>query len=154
MRKWLERFRDTFNWGWLAYRVIWILVATGVLSAVSGAAWGIMTGVPGPILLMAAYCTLVGVVYLAMVPMAYRVLIAVQTKPQIEAQADMRRKPNYVAIRLLHEYRLADASTLIPASIRRMKVNHGYTSSQGIWKNNRRLCGYKGNRDDVAMRLV
>jgi hypothetical protein len=74
MRKWLERFRDAFNWGWLAYRIIWILAATGILSAVGGTVWAVLIGVPLPIAIMAGYCTLVGAVYLAIAPLAYRAL--------------------------------------------------------------------------------
>jgi hypothetical protein len=72
MRNLLERFRDVFNWGWLAYRVVWVLVATGVASAIGGAVWAMLIGVPLPIAIMAGYCTLVGAVYLAIAPMAYR----------------------------------------------------------------------------------
>jgi hypothetical protein len=106
--KWLERFRDAFNWGWLAYRIVWVLVATGIASAVGGGVWAVIIGVPMPIALMAGYCTLVGAVYLAMAPLAYRALA------QSPANKPGKKKivPNYVAWRHLESYNIADAAKL------------------------------------------
>jgi hypothetical protein len=55
--KWLERFRDGLNWGWLAYRVAWVLVATGIASAIGGGTWAVLIGVLLPIAIMAGYST-------------------------------------------------------------------------------------------------
>src|SRR5262245_39345783 len=74
--RWLERFRDWFNWGWLAYRIIWILVVSGILGSVGGAVWSVLIGVPTPIAIMAGYCTLVAAIYLALAPVAFRALSA------------------------------------------------------------------------------
>ncbi len=63
-----------FNWGWLAYRVVWVLFATGIATAMGGGVWAVLIGVPLPIAIMAGYCTLVGAVYLAIAPLAYRAL--------------------------------------------------------------------------------
>jgi hypothetical protein len=112
MRKWLERFRDAFNWGWLLYRVIWVLVVTGIGSAIGGTIWGVMIGVPGPILLMAGYCTLVGAVYLAMAPLAYRVLSQSPANTLAAKGPKRPEPPNYPAVRLMHQYSLEAAGKL------------------------------------------
>jgi hypothetical protein len=108
MRKWFERFRDTFNWGWLAYRVIYVLAISGILSAVGGSVWAVVIGVPLPIAIMAGYCTVVGAVYLAMAPLAYRALA------QSPANKPEKRKiiPNYTAWRHLESYGIYDAAKL------------------------------------------
>jgi hypothetical protein len=107
MRKWLERFRDAFNWGWLAYRVAWVFVATGIASAIGGGVWAVLIGVPLPIAIMAGYCTLVGAVYLGIAPLAYRVLIAPTGGARLSKAP---QPPNYQAARLLKDYTLGEAS--------------------------------------------
>jgi hypothetical protein len=107
--KWLERFRDAFNWGWLAYRVIYVLAISGILSAVGGAVWAIMIGVPLPIAIMAGYCTFVGAVYLGIAPLAYRVLSEV---PRRTLPAKARVAPDYSAWRHLDAYEMQDAAKL------------------------------------------
>ena len=93
MRRFLEPFRDAFNWGWLAYRVIWVLAVTGVASAIGGGAWAVIIGVPMPIALMAGYCTLVGAVYLVMAPLAYRALA--QSPANKPSSQHDKTVPNY-----------------------------------------------------------
>jgi len=111
MRKLLEQFRDAFNWGWLAYRVIWVLAATGILGSIGGAIWAVMIGVPLPIVIMAGYCTFVGAVFLGMVPLAYRVLAAL---PQVATTVRKKEppKPNYTAWQHLESYEMQDAAKL------------------------------------------
>jgi len=70
----LRQIRDAFNWGLFAYRLVVVLGLTGVASAIGGSVWAVIIGVPIPIALMAGYCTLVGAIYLAMAPLAYRAL--------------------------------------------------------------------------------
>jgi hypothetical protein len=68
----------------------------------------VIQGVPTPIALMVGYCTFVGAVYLAMAPLAFRVLAASGAN---NAERKLP-KPNYAAVRLMHEYTLAEASRL------------------------------------------
>jgi hypothetical protein len=65
-------------------------------------------GIPLPLALMAGYCTLVGAVYLAMAPLAYRVL---RQTPFVTKPGEDNR-PNYAAVRLQHQYSLGPASRL------------------------------------------
>jgi hypothetical protein len=108
MWKRLRQIRDTFNWGLFAYRLVVVLGLTGVVSAIGGAVWAVIIGVPTPIALMAGYCTLVGAVYLAMAPLAHRALA------QSPANKPKREKivPNYVAWRHLESYEIGDAAKL------------------------------------------
>jgi hypothetical protein len=110
--KLLTRIRDAFNWGLFAYRLVVALAATGVLGAVGGGIWAVLIGVPLPIAIMAGYCTLVGAVYLAIAPLAYRALsrfsvdISVPTAPEPKAQ------PNYEAWRHVEQLTLRKAAFL------------------------------------------
>jgi hypothetical protein len=73
----------------------------------------VILGVPMPIALMAGYCTFVGAVCLGLIPMAYRALSTLAAaQQQTTIPPDIRRKPNYVAVRLMHEYHLNDAAKL------------------------------------------
>jgi hypothetical protein len=63
--------------GWLGFTG-WFV---GLPTAVAGTAWAMTTGLAAPIVIMAAFCTFTGAVYLALVPMAYRVLLRSQELP-------------------------------------------------------------------------
>jgi hypothetical protein len=74
MRAWLGRIKNTWSWGRFAWQLAGALGLTGILGSIGGAVWAVIQGVPLPIALMVGYCTLVGAVYLAMAPLAYRAL--------------------------------------------------------------------------------
>jgi hypothetical protein len=74
MWAWLGRIKDTWSWGRFAWQLAGALGITALATSVGGAVWAVILGVPTPIALMAGYCTLVGAVYLAMVPLAFRAL--------------------------------------------------------------------------------
>jgi hypothetical protein len=108
--KLLIRIKDTWSWGRFAWQLAGALGITGLISSVGGSVWAVILGVPLPIALMVGYCTLVGAVYLAMAPLAFRVLAV---SPQT-ATAPVRKKPtpNYTAWRHLNLYELQDAAKL------------------------------------------
>jgi hypothetical protein len=81
---------------------------TGILSAFGGTVGAVIIGVPTPIALMAGYCTLVGAVYLAMAPLAYR---ALAQSPANKTEKD-KITPNYVAWRHLESYEIGHAAKL------------------------------------------
>jgi hypothetical protein len=74
MWAWLGRIKDTWSWGRFAWQLAGALGITGLVTSVGGSVWAVITGVPIPIAIMAGYCTLVGTVFLAMAPLAYRAL--------------------------------------------------------------------------------
>ncbi|MEA2914183.1 MAG: hypothetical protein QOJ15_6264 [Bradyrhizobium sp.] len=86
-----------------------LLAATGVLGGIGGAMWAVLTGVPLPIAIMAGYCTVVGAVYLAIAPLAYRVLSQIP-KRAVSKKAPL--VPNYTAWRRLDVYEVQDAAKL------------------------------------------
>ena len=90
----LRQIRDTFKLGLFAYRLVVALGLTGVASAIGGSVWAVIIGVPVPIALMAGYCTLVGAVYLAMAPLAYRAL-AHSTPGGASVQFVKKTPPDY-----------------------------------------------------------
>jgi hypothetical protein len=106
--KWLTRIKDTWSWGRFAWQIAAAFGLTGLVGSVAGAVWAVILGVPLPIALMVGYCTLIGAVYLAMAPLAFRVL-ATSGAVRVEKKF---LKPNYDAVRLMHEYTLRDASRL------------------------------------------
>jgi len=105
----LRRIKDTWSWVRFAYQLAVFLGITGVLGSVAASVWAVIVGVPMPIALMAGYCTLVGAVYLAMAPLAYRAL------SHTPANAAPKKKvviPNYAAWRHLDAYEMQDAAKL------------------------------------------
>lgn len=108
MGKWFKRIKDTWSWGRFAWQLASVLGVTGLITSFGGGVWAVIIGVPVPIALMAGYCTLVGAVYLAMAPLAYRAL-AQSPANKIEKK---RIIPNYVAWRHLESYQIIDASKL------------------------------------------
>lgn len=73
--KWLK---EAVEWAVAIWHVVgWFggaALVTGIAAAIGGGIWAVLTGIPLPIAMMAAYCTFVGAVYLTMAPMAYRAL--------------------------------------------------------------------------------
>jgi hypothetical protein len=106
--EWLRKIKATWSWGRFAWQVAGAFGLTGLIGSVAGAIWAVILGVPLPIALMVAYCTLVGAVYLTMAPLAFRVL-ALSGANKVERKS---LKPNYAAVRLMHEYALSEASRL------------------------------------------
>jgi len=108
----LRKFKE--SWGWLKF--IWDMLgllgvagfAAGLGASVGGAVWARMSGVPLPLVLMAAYCTFVGAVYLAMAPAIIKTLSVAQTPLPIKGT----NKPNYAAVKLIHRFTIGDAARL------------------------------------------
>ncbi|SRR6266849_7026754 len=108
MWAWLGRIKDTWSWGRFAGQLAGALGITGLVSSVGGAVWAVVLGVPLPIALMVGYCTLVGAVYLAMAPLAYRAL----AQSPANSMEKERITPNYVAWRHLESYEIRHAARL------------------------------------------
>jgi hypothetical protein len=108
MGKWFSRIKDTWSWGRFAWQLAAALGLSGFLGSIAGTVLAMIQGVPTPIAMMVGYCTLVGAVYLAMAPLAYRVLA------QTPANKIEKKKiiPNYVAWRHLESYPITDAAKL------------------------------------------
>jgi hypothetical protein len=97
-------------WSWYSFTVgVGALAVAGATTAIGGAVWLIRAGIPLPLALMAGFCTLVGAVYLAMAPMAYRFL---SQKAQSERPVRAPTRLNLTAIRLQHQYTILAASRL------------------------------------------
>jgi hypothetical protein len=86
-----------------------VLGLTGVASAIGGSVWAVIIGVPIPIALMAGYCTLVGAVYLAMAPLAYR---ALANSPANSSAPRSKIPPDYRLWRLKQMLTLSQAAHL------------------------------------------
>jgi hypothetical protein len=81
--------------GWIA----------GVIAAVSGSVWAVITHVSLPIVIMAAFCTFTAAVYLGLVPVAFRALERVNDAP--------RARPDPTIWRHVPELRLFEAACLL-----------------------------------------
>jgi uncharacterized membrane protein YfcA len=88
----LRRIKDTWSWGRFAWQVAAAFGLTGLIGSAAGTVWAVIQGVPLPIALMVGYCTLVGAVYLAMAPLAFRALSNSTTSIPAESA---KTKPDY-----------------------------------------------------------
>jgi hypothetical protein len=69
--------------------------------------------IPWPIVLMVGYCTLVGVVYLSMAPMAFKVLsAALQLKDDTDTNQGILTRPHYEAWKHVEKFTLSEAAYL------------------------------------------
>jgi hypothetical protein len=107
--RFVKKLKELWDWLGLVWQLVGLLGFAGFAVSIGGTVWAMLLGLPPPFILMAAFCTLVAAVYLAMAPMAYLAL----------SRAEPIRKPtktpapiNYSAIRLQHQYPLAAASKL------------------------------------------
>jgi hypothetical protein len=106
----LARAKQTWNgikaaWailGWLGFTGFLV----GIATAFAGAAWAVINGIAAPIVVMAALCVFTAAVYLAMAPMAFRVLQRAQEVP-------IRTRPDPEIWRHLKEMRLFEAACLL-----------------------------------------
>jgi hypothetical protein len=106
MLDWLKRIRATWSWARFAWQIAVVLGLSGAVSAIGGAVWAMIIGVPTPIAIMAGYCTLVGAIYLAMAPLAYRTLA---TPKQVETNFS---RPDYQAWKMVSVLTIGEAAYL------------------------------------------
>jgi hypothetical protein len=104
--------REAVMWGAALWHVLgWFglaAIVSGLAVSIGGAVWAVITGVPIPIAIMAAYCTFVAGVYLMMAPVAFRAL-------GNTSSTNRSRKlgpPNYIAWRGVRTLTLLEASYL------------------------------------------
>jgi hypothetical protein len=88
--------------GWFGVTATIISLST----AAGGVIWAMVTGIAGPIVLMAAFCTITAGVYLALVPMAYRTLRRIQDMP-------IQVRPDPEIWRHVTTFRLSEAACLL-----------------------------------------
>jgi hypothetical protein len=88
--------------GWFGLSA-WI---AGIGTAIGGTAWAMISGIPVPLVIMAAFCTFTGAVYLALAPMAYRTLQLVHKSPA-------RTRPDPEIWRHLQNLQLFEAACLL-----------------------------------------
>jgi len=81
---------------------------SGFALSIGGTIWAMILNVPTPIAVMAGYCTLVGAVYLALAPLAYRALVNQSTTPK----GPETIAPNYAIWRHRETIYLGDAACL------------------------------------------
>lgn len=105
----LRKIRDIVGWAKFAWALLgwfgWTSAVTGAAAAIGGAIWAVIAGVPLPIAIMVGFCTFVGAVFLAMAPMAYRVLANAPGQNVIN-----KSTPNY------REWRQVETLTLLQAA--------------------------------------
>jgi hypothetical protein len=105
--EWLRRIRATWSWARFAWQVAIFFGVSGFLASIGGSIWAMILGVPTPIALMVGYCTLVGAVYLAMAPLAYRLITA---EPRTTNTLDQR--PDYKAWKIVSVLDIREAAYL------------------------------------------
>lgn len=118
----VRKIKELYSWYSFAVGVS-ALFLSGAGLAVGGAVWLIKNGIPGPLALMAGYCTLVGAVYLAIAPVVYRTLKqgTLRTNQAVETESP----PNYQIWRNRTHISLGDAACLfaelVPTIANRMR---------------------------------
>jgi hypothetical protein len=108
----LRKIKDIWSWIKFAADILGALgilaIVTGLGASIGGGVWAMITGVPIPIAIMAAYCTFVGMVYLAIAPAAFRILTRTPTT-QAALQDD---RPNYEAWKHVDVFTIQQAAHL------------------------------------------
>lgn len=106
----IKKAKEIWSWIDFFWKIAVLLGLVGILTGAAGAAWSVIAGVPLPIAVMAGFCTLVGIIYLGMAPMALRSLT--QPRETEIGQTKKMAKPNYTAIRHVEIFSLSAASKL------------------------------------------
>jgi hypothetical protein len=105
----LRKAKEAWSWAKFAWGVLALL---GLSTSVVASVWAAVLRVPTPIVIMAGFCTFVAAVYLAMAPLAYKVLRQAASDTPTGRQSRKPESPNYTAVRLQHQYSLNAASRL------------------------------------------
>jgi hypothetical protein len=116
MRRILGRFKAAFDWVGSIYTVLGLFggtaIVSGIAASVGGAVWAAVTGVPTPIVLMAAFCTVTAGVYLAIAPLAYRALSRISAIAATDLGSTIENKPDIEVWRHKEEFYLYEAACL------------------------------------------
>jgi len=88
--------------GWLGLTGL----LTGIAAAIGGTVWAMITGISAPLVIMAAFCTFTGAVYLSLAPMAYLALIRARDAPP-------RMRPDPEVWRHLSQFQIFEAGCLL-----------------------------------------
>jgi hypothetical protein len=105
----VKRAKDFWDWLDLVWKLAGLLGIAGIAVSSGGTAWAMIQGLPPPFILMGAFCTLVGAIYLAMTPLALRSL---SRTPSVKLVDKKDRLPNYEAWKHVDILTLAQAARL------------------------------------------
>jgi hypothetical protein len=134
---WIVKKAKDF-WSWISF--IWHILGwlggasliSGLAVTVIGVAGAMIKDLPWPIVIMAGYCTLVGVVYLSMAPMAFKALsAALQPKDNAGANQRILTRPHYEAWKHVEKFTLVEAAYLWNDLEPKAKGN--YTTQVQAW---------------------
>jgi hypothetical protein len=104
----IKRAKEVWDWFGLIWQIAGALSLTGIVVAVASTAWAMVRGLPGPFILMGAFCTFVAALWLALAPLALRAFARASVSPV--AKDSLR--PNYAAWRNRAYIHLGDAACL------------------------------------------
>jgi hypothetical protein len=128
VRKVIGIVKSLVDWTGTAITVIgWLgltAIITGFGTAVGGAIWAVIIGVPTPIAIMAGYCTLAGGICLALSPLAYRALSRIATSP-VPPDTAAPEKPNAATWQHVPKFALYQAACLLADIIPVFRIPKG-----------------------------
>jgi hypothetical protein len=132
----VKKVKDCWSWINFIWHVLGWLGGASLISGLAvtaiGVAGAMIKDLPWPIVIMAAYCTLVGVVYLSMAPMAFKALsAALQPKDNAGANQRILIRPHYEAWKHVEKFTLVEASYLWNDLEPKAKGN--YTTEVQAW---------------------
>jgi hypothetical protein len=113
MWKWVKKAKDIYSWfGFISNILGWLgllAIVSGTAATIAGVAGAMIKGLPWPFVLMAAYCTLVGMAYLAALPIFIKALWPVETA---DARRPQRVPPHYEAWKHVEKFTVYEAAYL------------------------------------------
>jgi hypothetical protein len=118
MWKWAKRAKDIYSWFSFVSSILGALgltaVISGIVVTVAGVVGSVMKGLPWPFVLMAAYCTLVGMAYLAALPFFIKAIVGLAPIPEGALSVKKREivRPHYEAWKHLEKFTLREAAYL------------------------------------------
>jgi hypothetical protein len=112
VRKLIAIVKSLVDWAGTGWTVIGLLGLTAAITGIGGAIWAAIIGVPTPIAIMAGYCTIVGGVYLTVLPLAYRAFSRIATSPAPH-DAAVPQKPSAATWQHVPQFTLYQAACLL-----------------------------------------
>jgi hypothetical protein len=136
MWKTIARIKAVVDWAGTVYTVLGffggLAVVSSIVVTVGGAIWALLTGVSTPIVIMAAYCTLAGGIYLALAPLAYQALSRIAEVVTPELVSAIEKTPDIDVWKHKEEFWLYEAACLLADTSPSVKRVHG-TNADAWW---------------------
>jgi hypothetical protein len=136
MGRMVARIKAVFDWAGTIYTLLGFFGGAafvgGIATTIGAAVWAVITGVPTPIVIMAAFCTITASVCLSIAPLAYRALCRITALTPADPGSTIENKLDFEVWGHKEEFYLYEAACLFADASPSPFIKHG-TNADAWW---------------------